>query len=392
MSTLPVMSNQGRRPISLLCTEIGRGHPFYLDGIEDALAACGAGDRVRRASVFDVSRGLSRRAWEGVRAAYRFAGRGGFAAPLYHRFRGNARSYDDDSLVLRLLGRDARRWIDAAAGPVVVDHPALVGALAAGRAGATEKNGGRRLLWYIHGETVAPPESLVRRADRVFVPLDETARAFVEGGVDARRLRVTGICVESSLVAGADAAFDARQDRLGAKEGPLVFACYSSGAEPEAHVASIAGAAESLARGGHRPIVFAARGGRLARAVGGKVGVEIVAFDGRADLDRVTAAHFASFDLVVSPPHERSGWAFALGIPFLLVGPDLGPFAPRNRSRLLREGVAEELTAERAAGCTAFVGELRRAGRLRAMSERGRGLPIDGFRRAAATLLEETDA
>jgi hypothetical protein len=79
-------------------------------------------------------------------------------------------------------------------------------------------------------------------------------------------------------------------------------------------------------------------------------------------------------------------------LPFLLVGPDLGPFAPRNRSLLLRAGVAAEIESAAAARRLAeIVTGLRSSGRLLRMSEMGVGLPFRGFERAAELLIEEAD-
>ena len=106
----------------------------------------------------------------------------------------------------------------------------------------------------------------------------------------------------------------------------------------------------------------------------------------------MTAEHFPRFDAVVSPPHERSNWAVALGMPFFLVGPDIGPFAPRNRSLLLRAGVAAEIpSGSEADRFPEFIAELRTAGRLLRMSEMGAGVSFRGFERAAQYLVEEAE-
>ncbi|HMB69143.1 MAG TPA: hypothetical protein VKU85_07515, partial [bacterium] len=167
---------------------------------------------------------------------------------------------------------------------------------------------------------------------------------------------------------------------------------FSSGAEPPRHVEALAAGAAALARSGaHAAVVFAVRGGRLDRVLAGVAGVEVVTFPGRAELDRVTAHHFPRFDVVVSPPHERSNWAAALGLPFLLVGPDIGPFAPRNRRWLLDHGVAAEIIdADHARRLPGQLDELRGSGRLLAMSERGER-PCPGFDEAARFAIREVE-
>lgn len=364
--------------MSLLCSEIGRGHPFYLDGLERALRAAGRADlAARRASIFEISQGAARLAWRGVRAAYRLAGQGGLIGRGYHRLRGRV-DYESDTRLLRFLGRDARAWAQDAC-LVVVDHPALVGALR-----------GRPGVWYLHGELVAPAEALVPTAERIFVPLEETAAAFVAGGVPREKILVTGVCIENELLEGAQVLASARRQRL-LNAASLAIGFFSSGAEPRAHVRCLAVAAKAAVRDGYRSLVFCAAGGRLAGAVSegsGGAGVEIVPFRGRADLDRRTAERFDELDLVVSPPHERSNWALALGIPFLLVGPDIGPFAPLNREFLLRRGVAAEISSlAEAERLPERLAELRAAGELARMAERGWGPERGGFAGAARMLI-----
>lgn len=368
--------------VSLLGSEIGRGHPFYSDGLVRALELAGRGDVLaRRASVFQVSRGLSLAAWKAVRASYRTAGRGGAVSSLYHRLRGTM-DYDRESFLLRVLGRDLKRWAGED-GVVVVDHPAVVGAL-----------GGRADVWYFHGELVAPPEAVVRRAARVLVPREDVAGEFVRGGLRPEQVLVTGVCVENELVDGAPGWASARRERI-RSGAPLTIAFFSSGAEPVAHVETLAAGAAAVAASPHRAIVFAARGGRLEAAVrreAARTGSapEVVTFDGRAELDRLTAERFALFDAVVTPPHERSNWAVALGVPFLLVGPDIGPFAPRNRALLLGSGVAAEIAdAADARKLPETIERLRADGRLLRMSENGADPAPRGFRRAAELLADE---
>ena len=369
--------------ISFLGSGIGRGHAFYLDGVERALRAAGHGRLVaRRADVFAVSHGLSLLGWKSARAAYHAAGGGGWVALAYGLLRRES-DYNRRSPVLAILGRDLRRWAGES-GPLVVDHPAVVGAL-----------GRREEVWYVHGEMVAPPEAIVRGAARILVPLPETAEAFVRAGIPGARVLVTGICVENELVPGAEEGIAARRARL-AGDGPLTVAFFSSGSEPITHVATLATGACALARGGrHRAIVFARRGGRLAAAVRHESAAEgpaprLVEFVGREDLDRRTAAVFRDVDLVASPPHERSNWAVALGVPLLLVGPDLGPFAPRNRALLYARGVAVDMGSRtRALALPARVDHLRGDGTWAAMSARGTGPEFRGFEAAARFLATE---
>ena len=113
--------------ISLLGSDVGRGHAFYLDGVERELRRIAPQRVAERASVFEISQGPGRLGWKSIRAAYHTAGLGGPAPALYAWLRRRS-SYNVDSLTLRILGRDLRRWA-AKFETVVVDHPTLVGAL-----------------------------------------------------------------------------------------------------------------------------------------------------------------------------------------------------------------------------------------------------------------------
>jgi hypothetical protein len=392
--------------IRLLSSGIGRGHPFYLRGLQESLqkelregspgsrgpratppgggpADGTAGVVLEARTVFEVASGVSRVAWQAVAGAYRLAGRGGPLHHLYARGRGQAGSPASRRL-LGLLGRDLRRWA-AGEGPLVVDHPVLARAFEA-----------RDETWYMHGELEVPDEAIVGSAYRVFVPTEEAARSYARTGFPAERILVTGLCVEAGLVEQAETAFEARRERLSAS-GPLTLAFFSSGAEPPAHVRALVAAARAAVRGGHRCLVFALDRGRLHRAfVRARIpagSAELVPFGDLEDLDRATAIRFARFDVVVSPPHERSNWALGLGLPFLLVGPDIGPFAPRNRALLLRSGVATEIdSVDGASAVSDRLAELRRTGTLVQMSARGFGRPRDGFARAARHLLDSLRA
>lgn len=369
--------------VRVLVTDVGRGHPFYVDGLVEALHEAGHGELLdAQATVFEVARDASLAAWHAARLVYRVAGRGGAVARAYGALR-EARSPDarrarestGPSAATRWLGaRGLRAWARSA--PVVlVDHPLLVAALA-----------GHPGLVYQHGELVAPSPWLARGAARVLVPTDDVARAFVAAGMAAERLVVTGPCVELPFAREARALAEERLGRL-ASGDPLTVALFSSGAEPAAHVAAIARAARSLVARGHRAVAFASRGGALDRAASEVAGVELVRFTGRADVDRATRERFASFDAFVSPPHERSQWAYALALPMYLVGPDIGPFAPKNRALLLAAGAARDLGDPDAFGARLAPTAAGR-GDLLAMASRPIAPHVEGFSRAAAALVE----
>ena len=98
--------------ISLLGSDVGRGHAFYLDGVERELRRIAPQRVSERASVFEISRGLGGLGWKSIRAAYYAAGLGSPAPALYAWLRSRS-NYDSDSPILRILGHHLRLWADA---------------------------------------------------------------------------------------------------------------------------------------------------------------------------------------------------------------------------------------------------------------------------------------
>src|SRR5207244_1530015 len=64
--------------LHFLSSDIGRGHPYYLDGVREELHAMGASHAIDAdASVFEVAAEPSHTAWRAARRAYLLAGHGG---------------------------------------------------------------------------------------------------------------------------------------------------------------------------------------------------------------------------------------------------------------------------------------------------------------------------
>lgn len=385
----------GRRSgrIDFLYTNIGRGHPFYLDGIIECLPHERLGTVT---DVFATTGGTARRLWEVARLVYHAAGNGGLYSSLYNRYRRRS-DYNRAGLLSRTMGRPLRRIYRANPDPLVIAHPLLVSMLN-GKAG----------LVYQHGEVTAPRESLVMGRHHVLVPLASTADAFSAAGIPKRRLFVSGLCIEPALVERAEQARDARLTRL-AGHGPLCGAFFSSGAEPREHRERLAAAALSAVRAGGRAIVFARRSGKLAARVSQEFGVagrdlqrassldELPSGDSEAllclggdrrELDGFTARLFERFDYLVAPAHERTNWALGLGLPMFIVDPPLGSYSPLNSEFSQAASVATVLGSRAAASeLGALVGALRADGALERMAEAGwRRFEIRGFFRIAEFL------
>lgn len=381
--------------LTALYTNIGRGHPFYLDGtLQELRRLCPDAAPIVTADVFGASGVVPRQLWRLMRTLYRRGSSPGVAAVIYRRLRAHG-DFRRPGMALQLAGRSIRSRFGGSDGAVIVAHPLLVAILR-----------GRPRLYYQHGEVVTPPEAVMPGAEVVFVPTEAAAVPFVAAGYERARVIVTGLCVEPDLVPQAGSCYRERAERL-VRQGPLTGAFFSSGAEPRPHTALLAAAACSAARSGGVAIVFAQAGGRLAaetreraREAGIRIdsaaagqAVSLVEFDSRAALDREVVRGFARFDYVVAPPHERTHWGLGLGLPMFLPGPDVGPFAPLNRRRLEEAGVARAL--ESAGQAEAFGAELdamREAGMLRNMADAGfGGHPIDGFARAAEYLVSRLE-
>ncbi len=363
--------------INFLFTEIGRGHPHYLDGIIECLPP----ERVGFVTdVFAETSGLARAAWSLARSVYRGGGRSPALSSLYNRLRARG-DYDRGGLLQSVMGRPLRRRYADDLRPLVVAHPILAAILK-----------DKRNLFYQHGELAAPRESWIKGAHRTIVPTVSTADAFIAAGVAAESLFVSGLCIEPALVGQAEAAFNARVDRL-AGPGPLCGAFFSSGAEPRRHVESLAAAAGSVVAGGGRALVFARRGGalmtRLARTRDAGPGLTLCLYDEREELNQLTVRSFAEFDYFVAPAHERTHWALGLGLPMFVVGPSLGSFSPLNRELLLASGVAAAIDDARAAASFgATLSKLRQTGGLHAMAEAAWGrFETRGFHNIAEMVL-----
>ncbi|MDE0838507.1 MAG: hypothetical protein OSB41_05570 [Kiritimatiellae bacterium] len=365
--------------IDILYTEIGRGHPFYLDGVRACLpetVSC------RIDTVQACSRGLSQLGWHLARHAYTL-GSSTSGGALYSRLRAGQHRAQKGPLA-KLLCRDVIRRYETRDTPLLVAHPILVNAL---------KN--RPQLYYQHGEVVAPPESLIAGAYTAFVPTSDVADQFISAGMPATQICVTGLCIENSLRQNASRCFDARQARLKAN-APLTCALYASGAEPRPHVASLTRFARAAMQAGHRLAVFCKHHGALHQAMRTfenefEGQYSVATHSDRASLNTNTSSRFPDFDVLIAPSHERSNWALGLGLPMCILGPCIGTFAPRNRDLLHQAGVACDMPEGTTADVGRWFSDVHESGALATMSSKGWGeYAIDGFNTIASRLMADT--
>jgi len=384
-------------PLQFLYTDIGRGHPFYLDGIIEALERRG-GPTFEKRTVFELSRGLSGLAWRGVRQAYLKGSSGGLFGGFYASVR-RSNDYTRTGLIGKMLGRDIVRFARRSAGPVVVAHPLLVGLLRE-----------HARVIYQHGELMTPDEALVPGAEIVIVPTDTVANRFLAAGYRSEQVFVSGLCVEPAIAAQAETCFEQRMIRLKGDE-PLTGLFLSSGAEPGDHVRHIVTSAASCFGEGYRGIVSARAGGRLERAIKndwagrwliyhplssdglwpkdvGRAG--LVTFRSRQEENDLVARRFPEIDFLVAPSHERTNWSMGLGLPTYVLTPPVGPYAFLNWLLLSETGVGSpvDVGGLGAADLGSRIRNQRSSGKMAVGAELGWGRPIDGFAKIAAMLAE----
>lgn len=380
--------------IVTLSTDIGRGHPSYLDSVLELL-----GDtEISCSTVMHSSKGLSLFAWKGVSLLYLIGGRGGHLTRFYNSFRRTQGTVTADSPALRLLGRDLKRKLEDFRGICLVAHPLVARILSP-----------TCRIWYLHGEIAAPAECVVKGAERIFVPLEETGKRLIAGGADSRAIVVTGLVVEPDLVKVKERAFSERIQRL-RRDQWLTVGFFTSGAYPHEHLARIVAGVKSVVRRGMRAVVFAGTNPKYYKSIKASIrhlrviedleheetpyqdwDVRLVGRRTRREETKRAIELNPGLDVFVAASHERTNWGVGLGLPMFVLFPLIGTFAAHNFDFARRQGVACPLFTREAAGNLGrIVSELRRSGKLIDMAERGFGvLKTDGAHSIAAHLLEE---
>jgi hypothetical protein len=382
-------------PLVSVCSEIGRGHPSYLDSVllaldrlqaaqtmslehvgesgdspserDDARCSPRFRSHVPRLTVPELCTGTSGLAWKLAGTGYRLGAQGGAATWLYNRLRSPGAK--PSGLQLSLLGTSLRKAFAGYEGICILDHPLLAQILAPVCRVA-----------YLHCEIAAPRLSAVPEAWRTFVPLESTRQKLLAVGCQPSAVCVTGLVVEPELVDVADSAFQARMPRL-ASDQPLTIGFFVSGAEPRPHTSSIVTGAASVTLAGHKGIISWGTGmvkASKVRLALRREGVSeessrVIWARSRQASTTAVAGIFPNLDVMVCAAHERTNWAVGLGLPMFALLPNIGPFAAENYAFASEQGVCLPLggTAD-AARLGDTIAELRRTGRLVEMARSGR--------------------
>ena len=386
--------------LNFLYTNIGRGHPFYLDGIVELIEESGKFD-LSISDVFESSSDISYLSWQLAKSLYKIGSTDSIVGRTYNKLRDSS-EFNRKNLAMRIMGRDIEKKYYNDSAPLIVAHPVLVGLLSC-----------RKNLLYQHGELAVPKQAVVAGAEYVFVPTKKAAEPFIESGYQSSNVIITGLCIEPCLQKQAETAFEKRMSRLNSRDF-LTGGFFSSGAGPKPHIEKLVLAVASAVEQGHRAILFARENGKLAKVIEREFenrNLELVSINGssqniefenksismlclytnRKTEMELTCKYFEKLDFYVAPSHERTNWAMGLGLPMFVLEPALGPFSPLNREILLESGVAESLNSpEDSQQFGNTLNELRNSRKLQQMSESGwEKQSITGFQAIADFLVNK---
>jgi hypothetical protein len=228
--------------IVALYSDIGRGHPSYLDSLLYLLKE--KYPKIICRTVFQESKGLSLFAWRLISWLYKLSGKGGLQTRFYNFIRRWSQKGSEDSPAIRILGRDLKRAYRNFRGICLVDHPQIARSLV-----------GICRVWYVHGEIAAPAECAIKGVEKILVPLQETKEKLIACGVKEDALMVCGLMIEPPLVKSADRAFQKRSERIGSDQ-PLTVGFFTSGAYPKEHMKKIMLGAYSVIQKKMKAVIF----------------------------------------------------------------------------------------------------------------------------------------
>jgi hypothetical protein len=383
--------------ITALCSDIGRGHPSYLDSLVTLLKK--RYPHLVCRTVFEESKGISLLGWRFLSWLYRTSGKGGLATRSYNFIRKRSQKGLSDSLMAKILGRDLRRAYKNFSGICLADHPIVARSLA-----------GVCKVWYVHGEIAAPAECAIKRVEKILVPLDDTKDRLIHWGADKETILACGLMIEPAVVDIAETSYQKRLERIRSNQ-PLTVGFFTSGAYPKEHMEKIMLGAKSVIEKKMKAIIFCGTDHQKFEWVKNKVinwEVKIVEdkekipheneeFDllpvfrktRQEDTQRAVEL-IPHLDVFVAASHERTNWAVGLGLPMLVLFPLIGTFASLNFEFAKKQKVVYPIDSlEKAKNLGGILSELRRSGQLLQMAQNGfESFGINGIEIAVDHLLE----
>lgn len=371
---MPETSSLETADIAFVYTNIGRGHPFYLDGIIEVVDSEFPEIKYFVTDIFSSGGWMTRVAWSLIRQMYHVGSRGGLFTRFYNRIRKRTEGENSGRLLVAILGRDIAKKLRRFSGLVVVAHPLLARIL---------ENQNR--VVYQHGELVFPQEAAVFGCEAILVPSYDVAEQAERLGIGKAQVVVTGQCLERDLVPNDDSSFSERIERY--QSGlPISVALFTSGAYPVQHLELLFKVVCSLSQCEVCQYIFMGQSVREHRRFGtalrqaglqfsgklsGSEKIRLISSSSRAEENQQVATIFKRLDCAVAPSHERTNWAVGLGLPMFFLTPHIGSYAPLNAKLALGKGVAREIKCEDAENLGGIITEMRRNGALAAMSQSG---------------------
>jgi len=393
-------SDQPEKRLVALCSDIGRGHPSYLDSLVYLLKDKYPNLLCR--SAFEESKGLSLLSWKFVRWLYAISGKGGLHTRFYNFIRRRSQKGGEDSPMTRILARDLRRAYEGFPGVCLVDHPILARSLAdVCRA------------WYVHGEIAAPAECAIRGVEKILVPLQETKDRLVAQGAEEDAVLVCGLMIEPPLATEAEEAFHRRVERIESDQA-LTVGFFTSGAYPKEHMEKIVAGARSVIEKRMRAIIFCGTNRdklewvrsrlkdvdvRIAEDTeensrkDKKFGLMLVGRKTRQEDTQRAVELTPSLDAFVAASHERTNYAVGLGLPMFVLFPLIGTFASQNYEFAQRQKVLNSVKSiGEARNLGGLLADLRQDSQLLQMAKNGFGVhKLDGIDAAVSEFVERSN-
>ena len=390
-------SYQSQRIVALY-TDIGRGHPSYLDSLLYLL-----NEKYPQpvfVNVFQESKGISLFGWRFVSWLYSISGKGGIQTRFYNLLRKRSQPGSKESLVTKVLGRDLKRAYKNFPGICLVDHPMVARSLA-----------DICRVWYMHGEIASPAECAIQGVEKILVPLNETKEKLIAQGAEKEAVLVCGLMIEPPLVERAERVYQERLQRISKSDLPLIVGFFTSGAYPKEHMEKIILGAESVIEKKMKAIIFCGTNPHKFEWVKNKVrswkvkiiedkeeisneneefGLKLVTRKTRQKDTQRAVQLIPSLDVFVAASHERTNWAAGLGLPMFVLFPLIGTFASQNFEFAQRQKVVYALDSpEKAKNLGGILRSLRQTGQLLQMAKNGFGAhSITGIDTAVAYFIK----